>query len=127
MATKNLPEHKENILLLTLGPLIWAGHFLLSYATASVWCGKIVGVGGPLGATRSAIVVYTIVAFLAAAAVAWIGYRRHRLGNGSLPHDDDTPKDRHRFLGYASFLLAVLSAVAIVYAGFIIVFFRDCY
>lgn len=127
MATRPLPEHKENILLLTLGPLIWAAHFLLSYATVSVWCGKIVGVGGALGATRSAIVVYTIVAFVAAAAVAWIGYRRHRLGNGSLPHDDDTPEDRHRFLGYASFLLAVLSAVAIVYAGFIIVFFRDCY
>lgn len=124
---KDLPEHKENILLLTLGPVIWAAHFLLSYATASVWCGKIVGAGGPLGASRGAIVVYTMVAVVGATLVAWIGYRRHRVGNGSLPHDDDTPEDRHRFLGYASFLLAVLSAVAIVYAGFVTLFFGDCY
>lgn len=124
---KDLPERKENILLLTLGPVIWAGHFLLSYATVSVWCGKIAGAGGALGAIRGAIVVYTIVAVAGAMLVAWVGYRRHQVGNGSLPHDDDTPEDRHRFLGYASFLLAVLSGVGIVYAGFVTLFFGDCY
>ena len=45
MATKDFPEHKDNILLLTLGPLIWAAHLLLSYGTASIWCGKMVETG----------------------------------------------------------------------------------
>ena len=126
MATKDLPEQKENILLLTLGPLIWAGHFLLSYATAAVWCAKVAGVGGYLDTSRDAIVVYTAVALASTLMVAWIGYQRHRLGNGNLPHDDDTPEDRHRFLGFASFLLALLSAAAILYGGLVTIFFRSC-
>jgi hypothetical protein len=127
MATSDFPEHKDNILLLTLGPLIWAAHLLLSYATASVWCGKVVGLGGTLGPIHSVIIVYTIVGVAATALVASIGYRRHRQNDMALPHDDDTPEDRHRFLGFATFLLAALSAVAIVYAGFVIIFFRSCY
>ena len=38
-------------------------------------------------------------------------------GNATLPHDDDTPEDRHRFLGFAALLLSALSAVAVIYAG----------
>lgn len=127
MAADNLSESKDSILLLTLGPLIWAAHLLLSYATASIWCAKVVGVGGSLATTRDAILVYTLVALAGTAAIAWIGYRRHRLGDSSLPHDDDTAEDRHRFLGFATFLLASLSAVAIVYAGLVALFFRSCY
>lgn len=127
MAPENFPEHKDNILLLTLGPLIWAAHLLLSYGTASIWCGKIVETGGSLGTVRGAIVVYTVAGLAATTWVAWMGYRRHRTGGASLPHDDDSPEDRHRFIGYATFLLACLSAAAIVYAGSIVLFFRSCY
>ena len=127
MAPENLPKHTDHILLLTLGPLIWAAHLLLSYGTASIWCGKIVGTGGSLGAVRGAIVVYTLAGLAATAVVAWMGYRRHRTGAASLPHDDDTPEDRRRFIGYATFLLACLSAAAIAYAGSITLFFRSCY
>ena len=127
MATKDFPEHKDNILLLTLGPLIWAAHLLLSYGTASIWCGKMVETGGSLGAVRGAIVVYTLAGLAATAVVAWMGYRRHRTGGASLPHDDDSPEDRHRFIGYATFLLACLSFAAIAYAGSITLFFRSCY
>ena len=127
MATKDFPEHKDNILLLTLGPLIWAAHLLLSYGTASIWCGKMVETGGSLGAVRGAIVVYTLAGLAATAVVAWMGYRRHRTGGASLPHDDDSPEDRYRFIGYATFLLACLSFAAIAYAGSITLFFRSCY
>ena len=127
MATKDFPEHKDNILLLTLGPLIWAAHLLLSYGTASIWCGKMVETGGSLGAVRGAIVVYTLAGLAATAVVAWMGYRRHRTGGANLPHDDDSPEDRYRFIGYATFLLACLSFAAIAYAGSITLFFRSCY
>jgi hypothetical protein len=126
MAT-HLPEAKESLWLLTASPVIWAAHFLLCYATAAVWCAKVAGLGGPLDSVRLAIVVYTALALTAIGVIGWIGYRRHSFGQANLPHDDDTPEDRHRFLGFATLLLSALSAVAVVYAALIIFFFRSCH
>ena len=126
MATR-LPEANESLWLLTASPVIWAGHFLLCYGTAAVWCAKVAGGGGPLGGARVAIVVYTALALAVIGIIGSIGYRRHSLGNAALPHDDDMPEDRHRFLGFATFLLSALSAVAVVYAALIVFFFRSCW
>ncbi len=126
MAT-HLPEAKESLWLLTASPVIWAAHFLLCYATAAVWCAKVAGLGGPLDSARLAIVVYTALALTAIGVIGWIGYRRHSFGQANLPHDDDTPEDRHRFLGFATLLLSALSAVAVIYAALIIFFFRSCH
>jgi hypothetical protein len=126
MAT-HLPEEKESLWLLTISPIIWAAHLLLCYGTGAIWCAKIVGLGGSLATARIAIFLYTLAALLAIGVVGWIGYRRHRLGRADLPHDDDTPEDRHRFLGFATFLLSALSAVAVLYAGLVAVFIRNCY
>ena len=59
--------------------------------------------------------------------VGWRGFRRHRLGTASPPHDADTPADRHRFLGFATLLLSALSAVAVLYAALVAVFIGRCY
>ena len=120
-------EKNQSLWLLTASPLTWAAHFLLSYGTASVWCAKVAGPGGALGGVRTAIVVYTIVALAGIGVIGWVGYRRHSHGDATLPHDDDTPEDRHRFLGFSTLLLSALSAVAVVYAALVVVFFRDCY
>jgi hypothetical protein len=105
------------------GPLIWAAHFLLCYCTGAIWCEKV---GEDFAVVRIAISAYTVLALVGVLAIAWYGNRRHRLGGTSLPHDDDTPEDRHRFLGFATLLLAALSAVAILYAGLVAVFVRSC-
>ena len=97
--------------------MIWAAHFLLCYATASIWCAKVVGLGGSLASARVAIAVYTALALVGIGIVGRIGHRRYSHGNATLPHDDDTPEDRHRFLGFAALLLSALSAVAVIYAG----------
>jgi hypothetical protein len=123
----HLPEKNESLWLLTISPVIWAAHLLLCYGTGAIWCAKIVGLGGSLATTRIATFFYTLAALVAIGIVGWIGYRRHRLGSATLPHDDDTPEDRHRFLGFATFLLSALSAVAVLYAGLVAVFIRDCY
>ena len=122
-----LPEAKESLWLLTASPVIWAAHFLLCYGTAAVWCAKVVGVGGSLETTRIAIFVYTLVALAAIGVIGSIGYRRHSFAKARVPHDDDTPEDRHRFLGFATFLLSALSAVAVIYAALVAVFVRSCY
>lgn len=123
---RSLAERHESLWLLVTPPSLWGVHFLLSYVTAAVWCAKATGPGAPLDPVRSAIAVYTALALAAIALFAWKGWRRHALGGADAPHDDDTPLDRHRFLGYATFLLSLLSAVAVVYAAVAASFFGSC-
>ncbi|HEX5733576.1 MAG TPA: hypothetical protein VF131_12145 [Blastocatellia bacterium] len=120
-------EKNQNLWLLTAAPAIWAGHFLLSYITASIWCAKLVGADGSLWGVRVAIAVYTVVALAGIGMIGWSGYRRHRYGSETVPHDFDTPEDRHRFLGFATLLLAALSAVATIYIALAAVFIGRCY
>lgn len=124
---KETSEKKQSLWLLTFAPLIWAAHFLVSYVTAAIWCGKAAAPNRAFASLLTAIVVYTMIALAGVAIVGWIGYRKHSHGDAEVPHDDDTPEDRHRFLGFATLLLAALSAVAIIYAAFVVIFFRSCY
>jgi hypothetical protein len=127
MAMSHFLEKKPSLLLLTASPLMWAAHFLLSYVTASIWCAKVMGPGGSLATVRTGIVLYTALALAGIAVIGWIGYRMHSLGHAALPHDDDTPEDRQRFLGFATLLLSALSAVAVIYAAVVIVFIERCF
>jgi hypothetical protein len=120
------PEHRESLWLLIVSPTIWAAHFLLSYISAAIWCAKFAPRYGSIEPVRWAIVIYTVVALLGIAWNGRSGLRRHRFESESLPHDFDTPGDRHRFLGFATALLAGLSAVATVFAAFVVLFFDDC-
>jgi hypothetical protein len=122
---KTLREETESLWLLTVSPIIWAAHFLLCYITAAIWCAKR-GPDASLFGVRLAIVIYTVVAVVGIALNGWAGYRRHRHGHGRLPHDFDSPEDRHRFLGFATLLLASLSGVATLYAALVAVFFWNC-
>ncbi|MGH9900638.1 MAG: hypothetical protein ACRD68_02240 [Pyrinomonadaceae bacterium] len=120
-------EKNQSLWLLTASPVMWAAHFLLSYITASIWCAKMAGTDDALWSVRVAIIIYTVVALAGIGITGWIGYRRHSYGNASAPHDDDTPEDRHRFLGFSTLLLSALSAVATLYAALVVVFFRSCH
>lgn len=121
-----ISEKNQSLWLLTASPVIWAAHFMLSYISASIWCAKVVGGGGSLWSVRVAIVVLTVVALVGIGITGWSGYRRHSHGSAALPHDADTPEDRHRFLGFATLLLSGLSAVATLYAALVVFFFGRC-
>lgn len=120
------PEQASELWALAAGPGAWAAHFLLSYATAAVWCAKVARGGGTLAGARLAIAGYTVVALAAIAVAGWRGLRRHRRPGGATPHDDDTPEDRQRFLGFAAALLAGLSAVATIFTALAAAFFGSC-
>jgi hypothetical protein len=120
-------EQHQSLWLLAASPIVWAAHFLLCYITAAIWCEKVVGPGGALMTVRMTIAVYTAVALAVIGIIGWIGYRRHSYGSADLPHDDDTPEDRHRFLGFSTFLLSGLSAVAVIYAALVAVFIGSCH
>lgn len=119
-------ETNQSLLLLAASPTIWSIHFLACYITAAIWCAKVAGLAGPLGAARLAVGVYTLLALAGIAFVGMVGYRRHDVGSATVPHDFDTPADRHRFLGFATLLLSGLSAVAVVYTALAAVFVATC-
>src|ERR687896_87230 len=112
--------------LLTIAPTIWAAHLLLSYITAAVWCAKFVPAGGLLGGVQTAILCYTGAALIGIAVIGWEGWRRHRHGTEATTHDLDTRDDRHRFLGFATLLLAGLSAIGVLYAALAATYFETC-
>jgi hypothetical protein len=120
-------EKRQSLWLLTASPAIWAAHLLLSYITASIWCSKAADPHGSFGYVRMAIIGFTLMSVAGIAFIGWIGYRRHSYGAAALPHDDDTPEDRHRFLGFSTLLLSALSAVAVIYQALVVFFFRSCY
>jgi hypothetical protein len=119
-------RRRDSLWLLTIAPAIWAVHLLVSYSSAAVWCAKFVPPGAPLGGVRTAIAWYTVVALAGIAIVGWEGLRRHRHGTEATTHDLDTPEDQHRFLGFATLLLAGLSMVAVLYVALAATFFETC-
>lgn len=110
---------------LVVSPTLWAAHFMLCYVTAAILCGRFASESS-YGTVRAAIGVFTIAALAGIAVVGWLGFRRHRLGSAALPHDDDTPEDRHRFLGFSTVLLSLISAVGVIYAALAAVFIPTC-
>jgi hypothetical protein len=112
--------------LLTIAPTIWAAHLLLCYITAAIWCAKFVPQGGSLGSIPTAIMWYTAAALAGIAAIGCEGFRRHSYGTETTTHDLDSVEDRHRFLGFATLLLAGLSAVGVLYAALAATFFESC-
>ena len=120
------PESAERLWRLTSAPAIWAVHFMFCYGTAAIWCAKFAGPAGSLAGSRLAIAAYTVVALVGIAIAGAVGWQRHSLEGATLPHDFDSPGDRHRFLGFAMLLLAGLSAVATVYTALAAVFIDTC-
>lgn len=124
--TERLPEKSSYLLLMTAAPVVWMLHFLLSYATVSVWCARFSSVGGTLGSIHWWVGAYTVAAIAAIALTAWGAHQRHTFEAGEPPHDADTPEDRHRFLGFATMLLAGLAAVATIYSAIAVFSFQSC-
>jgi hypothetical protein len=122
----DLPEKRLHLWGLAAAPALWALHLLLSYGTAAVYCAKFAAVNGSLAAVRIAIGAYTAAALGGVLLIGKHALRRHRFGDSTLPHDFDSRADRHRFLGFATLLLAGLSAIAIVFAALTVVFIRSC-
>jgi hypothetical protein len=122
----DLSEKKESLWMIAAAPAVWAIHFLLSYCTVAIYCAKIAAPDDSLGPARLAIFVYTLFGLAAVSFIGWRGMRRQEFRDSTTEHDFDSRQDRHRFMGFATLLLAGLSAVAIVYAALAAVFIESC-
>jgi hypothetical protein len=122
---QRLDESRDSLWPMVVAPGAWGAHFLLAYCTAAVYCAKA-GASAPLGWVQWAIGGYTALALAVIAVSGRSGWKRNRFGGAVPPHADDTPEDRHRFLGYATFLLAGLSAIGVVFTALAAVFIGTC-
>lgn len=117
-------EEAESLWHITLPPLTWAAHFALSYAVAAVVCAKAPAM---LGSARIGLALATL---LALAVIAWLGWRAWQQWNRGNTGDDQNQsgkaEDRHQFLGHAAVLLALISAIGVVYDALPLLMLDSC-
>ena len=120
-------EERDSIWRLSFGPLIWVAHFVLVYGGTSVVCFKLQEFGWAIPFLRGSIGALTV---LALAGIGWIALQSWRqwdyLDDYDYEHDRAVEEHRHEFLGHASFLLAVLSAIGVVYVALPAAFLSSC-
>jgi hypothetical protein len=124
---ERLPERTGFLVMVALSPAIFITHFVVSYSWAAVWCARFAPQPDrSLDGALWPFLAVTAVALGGVVATGWGGYKRHRHGSEAVPHDMDTPGDRHRFLGFSTLLLSGLSAVGIVFVSIAFTAFETC-
>lgn len=117
---------RDNLWTLIATPAAWALHFLACYVAAAWNCAPNSDVFGTIGGVRLAILALTVPALGFCLLVAWRAAREWRANGGSFPHDGNSSAVRERFLEFSSLLLAVLSALGIVFTALPALMIVDC-
>ncbi|MDQ6432733.1 hypothetical protein RB623_01540 [Mesorhizobium sp. LHD-90] len=126
MVFRLLPEEVESLWTLFTAPIVWAGHFLLCYVGAAVFCAKPQLFGLGFGTLRLTIAFATFAALAAIVLSAFLAWRQWSFGTRDPPHDDPTRHDRVLFQGFATLLLSGLSFVAVIMTGMPALFMTEC-
>ncbi|MGZ9811464.1 hypothetical protein ACXN5S_13455 [Pseudoroseicyclus sp. H15] len=117
-------EEAESLWRIAFAPTIWAVHFVVCYGWASLVCVKFGGDPGPM---RAALLGLTAVAL---AGIGWLGWRAFRQwdvrNTGEFSNPEDDAEDRHQFLGHAAFLLAIISAIGVIYVSLPLIVIGSC-
>ncbi|WP_226781664.1 hypothetical protein [Oceaniglobus trochenteri] len=117
-------EEAESLWRITLAPVAWVAHFVTSYGIVALVCAKAPGL---LGMTRGGLGLATL---LALAVIAWLGWRAWRQWDyrttGDYTNARGEAEDRHQFLGHAAVLLALISAIGVVYGALPVLLLETC-
>lgn len=124
---REFSEERASLWRITLAPSIWAVHFAASYGFAAIWCARLADGLGDTAPMRLWIGAGTV---LAAGLIFWLGWQAwvqwNLKGQGQHVHDRARPGDRHRFLGHAAFLLALVSLIGVVYTSLPVLLIETC-
>jgi hypothetical protein len=119
--------YRDSLWSLIGGPTIWAGHFLLCYISAAIFCAKVEPAGFGFLDLRIVIGVVTLLAFI---GIAFVGFQAvdhwRRAMNAEWATDSDSLVVRRLFIGRVAFLLAGLSAIGVLYTGLVAIFIDNC-
>lgn len=116
--TRDLQARTTWVVLLA-GPVVWAVHFVVVYLVAEAGC---TGSGPGLeafGPPVPSVVTFvaTVVAVLACLGVGGWAWRLRGRGPGGLAADESAAVERNRALMTIGLLLALLSAVAVIFVA----------
>lgn len=120
---REFAEEQASLFKITFGPLIWAGHFVVCYGLVAVACAK----GLNIDAIRLGLMVMSAGAL---AGVVWVGWSAWRQWDvrrtGDLVNRHGGAEDRHHFLGHAAFLLAIISAIGVIFVTLPLILIGGC-
>lgn len=125
--TEEFVEAAGSLWRLVLCPTIWALHFAASYAATALFCGRLAEAGDGVLPLRGGVVVATAVAL---ALILWLGWQAWRqwniAGHKARTTAESGNETRHRFMGRAGFLLAIISFVGVVYVTLPVLLIGTC-
>ena len=120
-------EERSSLWRITFGPLVWAVHFVASYAATATFCAKWPEPETHIDLLRLGVGLATVAALVAIGWLGWLAWRQWDfLDDHDYAHADGNSEDRHEFLGHAAFLLAVVSFIGVVYSGLPALFAGSC-
>ena len=117
---------QDTLWTLIAAPTIWGWHFLLVYVPVAIRCAPNADIFEPIGRTRVATGVVTVVALLLIALILRRAWREWRADGGGVRHRMDTAADREHFLEFSTILLAALSFVGVFFDALPILMIEDC-
>ena len=116
-------EESASLIKITLGPVIWAAHFVVCYGLVAVTCAK----GWELAPVRDGLLVFSAVALAAVCWTGWGSWRQWRPDEtGDFVNHGGRAEDRHHFLGHAAFLLAIIAALGVIFVTLPLVMLEGC-
>lgn len=117
LSTKPHVPPKTALWQLIAAPIIWSIHFVVTYAGTAIFCQKVSMDPGVLP-LRLYIGAVTALALAAIAVAGWLAWRKWDYRDDyDYIHEEPTDEERTEFLGHAGVLLAVVSAIGVVFVG----------
>ena len=122
---REFAEEQSSLWLIALGPLVWAAHFALSYASVAVFCARMDQ--GSLLPWRLGSAALTALALALIAGIGWRAWKQwDLLSDYEWSQPDATGEHRHEFLGHAALLLCGASFIGVLYGGLPALFIETC-
>ena len=118
-----MSPREKSLWHMVAAPVVWALHFVCVYGWTAVTCANT----GAAADARVGVAALTVIALAIIVFVAWRAWRQWDYAD-DWDYEHEAPTDEHRreFLGHAGWLLAIVSAVGVVYVALPAVFIGSC-
>lgn len=104
-------------------PVVWALHFCVVYGWTAVTCART----GDADTARLGIAAATVVAMVLIVVIGWRAWKQWDYTDDyDYVHDAPTEEHRREFLGHAGWLLAIVSAIGVMFVASPAYFIGTC-